>query len=151
MVWCQNAQSLKACLSVQTVNMCSKYLDVISRKSESLKPVIIETSLARRPVSYFKTMTPLPAQHAGEEENILIRGHDGDLSWTIQSWLPLYAGGLTLSDLGSTSPRNTNGLDDKLKLESGFAHVISCISKAVKFGKKMESWGIDHSGALLTN
>ena len=59
MVWCQNAQSLKACLSVQTVNMCSKYLDVISRKSESLKPVIIEMSLARQPVSSFKTMTPL--------------------------------------------------------------------------------------------
>mmetsp|Transcript_12899 Transcript_12899/g.21168 ORF Transcript_12899/g.21168 Transcript_12899/m.21168 type:complete len:85 (-) Transcript_12899:25-279(-) len=28
MVRCQIAQSLKACLSVQTVNMCSKYLDV---------------------------------------------------------------------------------------------------------------------------
>ena len=34
------AKSLKARLSVQTVNMCSKYLDVISRRSESLKPVI---------------------------------------------------------------------------------------------------------------
>ena len=39
MVRCQMAQSLKARLSVQTVNMCSKYLDVISRRSESLKPV----------------------------------------------------------------------------------------------------------------
>ena len=39
------------CLSVQTVNMCSKYLNVISRKSESLISVTIESSLARHPVS----------------------------------------------------------------------------------------------------
>ena len=41
------AQSLKARLSVQTVNMCSKYLDVISRRSESLKPVMITSELTK--------------------------------------------------------------------------------------------------------
>jgi len=32
--------SLKAHLSVQTVNMCSKYIEVISRESEFLIPII---------------------------------------------------------------------------------------------------------------
>ena len=64
MVWCQNAQSLKACLSVQTINMCSKYLNVISRKSESLIPVTIESSLARHPVSSKDDDLPA-AQYAG--------------------------------------------------------------------------------------
>ena len=49
----------------------------------------------------------------------------------------------------STSSWDTIGLNDGLTLESGFTHAISYISKAVKFGKNMESWGINHSGALL--
>ena len=71
-------------------------------------------------------MTPQPAQYAGEEENILIRGHDGDcseLSRADYPYMPVDL--LTLSDLGSTSPRDTNGSNDELKLESGFAHIIS--------------------------
>ena len=119
--------------------MCSKYLDVISRKSESLKPVIIETSLARHPVSSFKTMTPLPAQHAGEEENILIRGHDSDESGLARADSPYMPADLRCRTWVSTSPWDTNGLNEGLKLESGFTHAISYVSKAVKFGKKMES------------
>ena len=39
-VRCQVVQSLKARLSVQTVNICSKYLEVISRESEFLISII---------------------------------------------------------------------------------------------------------------
>ena len=90
--------------------MCSKYLDVISRKSESLKPVIIETSLARRSRVVFKTMTPQPAQYAGEEENILIRGHDGDWSELSRADCPyMPVDLLTLSDLGLPGPGTQMG------------------------------------------
>ena len=152
MVRCKIAQSLKACLSVQTVNMRSEYLDVISRKSESLKPVIIETSLARRSrVVFHDDDSSTCAACGGGGKHT----HPGTRWWlvrTIQSWLPLYAGGFTYAvRLGSARPRDTNGLNDELKLESGFAHIISYISEAVGLGKKMESWRIDNSGALLKN
>ena len=84
-------------------------------------------------------MTPQPAQHAGEEENILIRGHDGDWSGLSRADCPYMPVDLRCRTWVSTSPRDTNGLNDELKLASGFAHVISYISEAVGLGKKMES------------
>ena len=61
-------------------------------------------------------MTPQPAQHAGEEKNILIRGHDGDWSELSRAdYLYMPVDLLTLSDLGLPA-LGKNGLNDELNV-----------------------------------
>jgi hypothetical protein len=149
-VRCQIAQSLMAYLSVQTVNMCSKYFNVISRKSESLKPVTIESSLARHPVSSFKTMTSYLRSRREEGKHTHPGTRLGDWSELSRADCPyMPVDLLTLPDLGLPGPGTQMGYMASWTLESGFAHTFSYISKAVGLGKKMESWRNDHSGALL--
>ena len=55
-------------------------------------------------------MTPQPAQYAGEEENILIRGHDGDWSELSRADCPyMPVDLLTLPDLGLPGPGTQMG------------------------------------------
>ena len=157
MVRCQIAQSLKACLSVQTVNMCSKYLDVISRRSESLIPVmIIETSLARRSSVVFQDDDSSTCAACGGGGK---HTHPGTRWWlvrTIQSWLPLYAGGFTYTaGLGSARPRDTNGLNDELNVGEWIcAHILihlesSWVRKKDGKLKNRQFWGVVEKSHIL--
>ena len=150
MVRCQIAQSLKACLSVQTVNMCSKYLDVISRRSESLKPVIDyrnEPSTAIQSRLQDDDSSTCAVCGGGGKHT-----HPGTRWWlvrTIQSWLPLYAGGFTYTaGLGSARPRDTNGLNGELNVgEWIFAHILihfesSWVRKKDGKLKNWPFWGV---------
>ena len=106
------AQSLKARLSVQTVNMCSKYLDVISRRSESLKPVmIIETSLARRSSVVFQdddSSTCAVCEGGGKHTHPGTRlGDWSELSRADCPYRPVEL--LTLPDLGLPGPGTQMG------------------------------------------